>query len=139
MRERAGFARGCKVRYVWSKEIGKAEKPRYHLLILLNRDADYTLGRLFPERVNMMSRMEGTWAGAFGIAIERVGGLVRVPEYAEYRIHRYVRRGDVDELPELFYRSSYLCKVAIKFYGDRQRGFDTSREVKSLYELYVVA
>lgn len=122
-----GYARGCKVRYVWSRETGQGGKQHYHLLILLNRDAYYTVGRLGSERVNMISRIEESWAGALGVAVDQVEGLVHIPKNAEYRVDRHVRRGDVDELPVLFHRASYLCKVATKSFGDRQRGFDTSR------------
>lgn len=122
-----GYARGCKVRYVWSREVGQRGRPHYHLLILLNRDAYYTVGRLRSKRVNMISRMEGSWAGALGISADQVRGLVDITKNAEYRIDRNVHPDDVDELPELFYRASYLCKTATKRYGDRQRGFDTSR------------
>lgn len=122
-----GYARGCKVRYVWSREIGQGERQHYHLLILLNRDAYYTVGRLGSERVNMISRMEESWAGALGMLVSHAGGLVHIPEHAEYRVDREIRRGEIDELPELFYRASYLCKQATKSYGDRQRGFGTSR------------
>jgi len=126
VRER-GYARGCKVRYVWSREIGQGGKQHYHLLILLNRDAYYTVGRLGSERINMISRIEQSWAGALGVSAGQVDGLVHIPKSPEYRVDRHVRRGDVDELLELFHRASYLCKVATKVYGDRQRGFGTSR------------
>lgn len=122
-----GYARGCKVRYVWSREIGQAGKPHYHLLILLNRDAYYTVGRLRSDRVNMISRVEESWAGALGISVKQVSGLVHITKNAEYRIDRYVRHDDEDELPELFRRASYLCKVATKTYGHRQRGFGSSK------------
>lgn len=127
VRERDGYARGCKVRYVWSREVGQGGKPHYHLLILLNGNAYYTVGRLGSERVNMISRMEESWAGALGVAVSQVKGLVEIPKRAEYRVDREVRRGEVDELPDLFYRASYLCKKATKSFGGRQRGFDTSR------------
>ena len=127
VRQRDGYARGCKVRYVWSREVGQEGKQHYHVLILLNGNAFYTVGRLRSERVNMMSRMEESWAGALELSVDEVRGLVHIPENAEYRIDQSVRRGDVDELPALFYRASYLCKVATKSYGGRQRGFDTSR------------
>ena len=126
MAERS-YSRGCKVRYVWSREIGQGGRQHYHLLILLNRDAYYTIGRLGSERVNMISRIEGSWAGALGISLDQVRGLVHIPKGAEYRVDREIRRGEVDELPDLFFRASYLCKVATKSYGDRQRGFDTSQ------------
>jgi len=126
-RTHSRFARGSKVRYVWSRETPRGGRPHYHLLILLNRDAYYTVGRLGSERINMISRMQESWVGALGLSVDQVHGLVNIPENAEYRIDRNVRRGEADELPALFYRASYLCKVATKSYGDRQRGFDTSR------------
>lgn len=122
-----GYARGCKVRYVWSREIPQGARPHYHVLILLNRDAYYTVGRLCSEKVNMISRMEESWAGALGLPLKEARGLVHIPENAEYRVDRNIRRGDVDELPELFCRASYLCKKATKSFGGRQRGFGTSR------------
>lgn len=153
-----GYARGCKVRYVWSREIGQAGKPHYHLLILLNRDAYYTVGRLRSEKINNIRRMEDAWASALGLSVDQVVGLVNIPEDAEYRINRHdpsracaeSQPGEDDEfrreawwpgarafrrkkprglarLPDLFCRASYLCKVATKSYGDRQRGFGASR------------
>ncbi|WP_043500459.1 inovirus Gp2 family protein, partial [Pseudomonas aeruginosa] len=127
-----GYSRGCKVRYVWSREIGQGGRQHYHLLILLNRDAYYTLGLLSSERVNMISRIEESWASALGLLMSEVDGLVHIPENPTYRIDRHPRMRKVawsehkvlvDELPDLFYRASYLCKKATKSYGDRQRGF----------------
>ncbi|WDM85972.1 inovirus Gp2 family protein [Pseudomonas asiatica] len=122
-----GYARGCKVRYVWAREVPQGGRPHYHLLFLLNRDAYYTVGRLGSDRMNMISRMEGSWASALGLSVDQVRGRVHIPENAEYRVNREIRRGKVDELPRLFYRASYLCKKATKSYEDRQRAFDTSR------------
>ncbi|WP_137819596.1 inovirus Gp2 family protein [Pseudomonas sp. 2FG] len=126
-RERNKYAHDCKVRYVWAREVGWGRRPHYHLLILLNRDAYYTIGRLASKRANHIRRIEEAWATALGLTYRQVRGLVQIPENAEYLVNRYVRRGDVDELPALFRRVSYLCKAATKSYGDRQRGFDTSR------------
>ncbi|EOZ4878947.1 inovirus Gp2 family protein [Pseudomonas aeruginosa] len=127
VRQRDGYARGCKVRYAWAREVPRGGWPHYHVLILLNRDAYYTVGKLRSARVNMINRMEESWASALGLSLGQVSGLVNIPKNAEYRVDRYVHRGEEDELPELFHRASYLCKVATKSYGDRQRGFDTSR------------
>lgn len=126
-RERNQYAHDCKVRYVWAREIGERQRPHYHLLILLNRDAYFTLGRLRSERANNISRIEEAWASALGLSVDEVEGLVHIPDNAEYRIDRYVRRGDVDQFPVLFRRASYLCKAATKSYGDRHRGFGTSK------------
>jgi hypothetical protein len=94
---------------------------------VLNRDAYYTVGRLRSEAENMISRMQEAWASALGLADNQVDGLVEIPRNAEYRVDRYVRAGDEDVLPDLFYRASYLCKSATKSYGDRQRSFDASK------------
>lgn len=121
------YARGCKVRYVWSREVGRGQSQHYHLLILLNHDAYHTLGRLGSARENMINRIQGSWASALGLDRERAKGLVHIPENATYRINRVPREGEDDQLPELFKRASYLCKVATKSYGNRQRAFDTSK------------
>ncbi|MBG4701638.1 inovirus Gp2 family protein [Pseudomonas aeruginosa] len=127
LRERSRYTRGCKVRYVWARETGRGERPHYHLLILLNRDAYYGPGRLRSEENNIFNRMQEAWASALGIPVDWVEGLVEIPDNPVYRINRSVREGREDQLPALFHRASYLCKAATKSYGDRQRGFDTSR------------
>lgn len=44
-----------------------------------------------------------------------------------FRLDRNVRPGNVDQLPELFRRASYLCKAATKRYGYGFHGFGCSR------------
>ncbi|MED5071935.1 inovirus Gp2 family protein [Pseudomonas aeruginosa] len=127
VRARDGYARGCKVRYVWAREIGRNGKPHYHVLILLNGNAYFTVGRLRSERVNMVSRLQEAWANALGLPADLVREAVHITENAEYQIDQRARPGDQDQLCELFYRASYLCKEATKSFGDRQRSFDTSR------------
>lgn len=125
-RERNEYARGSKVRYVWARELGKGGTPHYHLLILLNGNAYYTVGRLCSLRANHISRMEEAWASALGLSVDQVTGLVHIPDNPEYRINRYDPAGSQGELRNLFYRASYLCKAATKCYGDRQKNFGTS-------------
>ncbi|TWC30204.1 uncharacterized protein DUF3296 [Pseudomonas sp. SJZ079] len=43
-RKRCPYAHDFRGRYVWAGEV--AQRPHYHLLILLNRDAFYSVGRL---------------------------------------------------------------------------------------------
>ncbi|MCM8743431.1 MULTISPECIES: inovirus Gp2 family protein [Pseudomonas] len=126
-REQNKYAHGCRVRYVWARERSEGGRQHYHLLILLNRDAYYTVGRLQPQRPNMITRMQEAWASALKCEIEQVRGLVHIPSNAEYRVDREVRPGNVDQLPELFHRASYLCKAATKRYGEGAHGFGFSR------------
>ncbi|MCP1605989.1 inovirus Gp2 family protein [Pseudomonas citronellolis] len=122
-RERNPYAHGCKVRYVWAREIGAGERPHYHMLILLNRDAFYTVGRLQSDNPNMISRLQEAWASALGLQISQVSGLVELPDNSMYRVNR----GDTGVLSKLFHRASYLCKVATKSFGNGQHGFGYSR------------
>lgn len=75
----------------------------------------------------MISRMQEAWASALECEVGQVRGLVEIPKNAEYRVDREVRPGNVDYLPELFHRASYLCKAATKRYGDGSHGFGCSR------------
>ncbi|WP_022960922.1 inovirus Gp2 family protein [Halopseudomonas pelagia] len=120
-------AHDSRVRYVWAREVGQRERPHYHLLILLNRDAFYTLGKLDSTADNMISRMQEAWASALGLPVEHVRYLVHIPDNPMYRVDLKVKAGKPDRLPELFYRTSYLCKAATKSYGSGHWGFGTSR------------
>lgn len=120
------YAHNTKVRYFWVREEGYLGKPHYHLLILLNKDAYYTIGRLGSDRVNMIRRLEHAWASALSLPIEQVNGLVEIPDNAQYRIDLNDPSG-INVLAELFYRASYLCKAATKTYGSNQHGCGSSR------------
>ncbi|RUT39800.1 inovirus Gp2 family protein [Pseudomonas sp. PAMC 29040] len=122
-------AHSCKVRYVWAREQGWRGRPHYHLLILLNRDAFYTVGKIASDRANMFSRLNEAWASALGIPADLVVGQVEIPDNATYRVARgkSARGFGDDELGSLFRRASYLCKSATKVYGGSQHGFGCSR------------
>ncbi|HFJ0418677.1 inovirus Gp2 family protein [Pseudomonas aeruginosa] len=122
-RDQNPYAHECKVRYVWAREVGAGQRPHYHMLILLNRDAFYTVGRLQSKTPNMVSRLQEAWASALGLQVDQVNGLIELPNNAMYRVDC----GDAGALAELFRRGSYLCKVATKCFGDGQHGFRGSR------------
>lgn len=116
------YAHDSNVRYVWAREQGQGGRPHYHLVILLNQDAFYTVGKLDSDRVNMFHRLQEAWASALRLQVHEVSGLVEVPMNATYRLRR-----DAETYQELFKRASYLCKTATKAFGDGCHGFDTSR------------
>ena len=118
-----GRAHACRVRYVWAREVAGSGCPHYHLVIFLNQDAFFTLGRLTSGAENMFRRLEGAWASALGVSLGMVSGLIEIPINPAYR----VRRDDIDSQKELFYRASYLCKSATKNYGDPHHSFGASR------------
>ena len=116
------YAHDSNVRYVWAREQGQGGRPHYHLVILLNQDAFYTVGKLSSGNENMFHRLQAAWASALRLSVHEVSGLVQVPENATYRFRR-----DAESYRELFKRASYLCKTATKVFGDGFHAFDTSR------------
>ncbi|HCT4817286.1 inovirus Gp2 family protein [Pseudomonas aeruginosa] len=127
LREQKKDARNCRVRYAWAREVGAGGRPHYHLVFLLNHDAYHRPGRMQSTRRNLVARLQEAWASALQLSVDQVDGLVHITDNATYRIYQNVPDGKLDELPELFRRASYLCKAATKSYGNRQRGFDTSK------------
>lgn len=112
------------VRYVWAREQGQGSHTHhYHLLILLNQDAFYAVGRLGSQNVNMFHRLEQAWAYALQMPVQGIQGLVEVPANAVYRVHRNDPAGQA----ALFERASYLCKIATKPFGNGYHVFDSSR------------
>lgn len=124
-REQSKRAHLSKVRYVWTREQGQRGRPHYHLLILLNRDAFYSVGRIHSEKTNIFRRMNEAWASALRVPVDQVDGLVEVPLNATYRMDRNDSSNE-NVLPALFRRSSYLCKAATKVFGCGQHGFGCS-------------
>ena len=126
-RERNLYAHDCKVRYVWAREVGWGGRPHYHLLILLNRDAFYTVGRLRSLVPNMISRMGEAWASALKLSVDQIKGLVEIPNNAEYRIDRYTCPGDVDQLPALFLIVPVTCARQLPSRLGAHHGFGWSK------------
>jgi len=122
-RQKNKYAPDSRVRYAWAREFGRNGRPHYHLLILLNREAFNTLGKMQSENENMRRRLEEAWASALGVRAEEIVGLVEVPENPIYRLHH----NDPESLEALFYRASYLCKADTKRFGDGSHSFGASR------------
>lgn len=117
------YAHPCTVRYVWVREIASSDRPHYHLVILLNKDAYSVLGHFRSEGRNLFNRLEEAWASALGLRRDAVAGLVHIPPNPVY----YIARDSWQSQADFFHRASYLCKAATKEYGDRQHSFGASR------------
>lgn len=111
------------VRYVWAREIGEEGSVHYHVLILLNGHAYYSLGDFTLGRDNNYNRVNEAWASALGLYVSQLSGLVHFPVNPVYR----VERNDQLEINNLFYRASYLCKADTKYFGNGVHGFGASR------------
>ncbi|WP_084783896.1 inovirus Gp2 family protein [Marinobacterium aestuarii] len=116
-------AHASNLRYVWAREIGGNDgRLHYHMLLLFNKDAYYTLGNLRLEIGTLYSMIRASWASAIGIHFDFSGGLVNVAgSFWLQPTDGYASR------PELFKSVSYLCKEHTKHYGGSVRSFDCSR------------
>lgn len=117
-------AHDSRVRMFWVRELGEVNgRPHYHCIVFLNRDAYRSVGGINSERNNMLNRIELAWARTLGLQVEEIRGVVHFPKGATH----HLTRTDYVGQDEFFRRSSYLCKVATKHYGDGQHGCGGSR------------
>lgn len=121
--ELSRYAHNTTVSYVWCREIGENGIPHYHLAILLNRDAFFTLGTFEIGRANLYNILVEAWASALRLPVEDSVGLVHIPENHAYTL----TRDDREAFSTFFYRLSYLCKAETKHFGDGVHSFGTSR------------
>lgn len=111
------------VRLFWVRELGQEGLPHYHRIVLLNRDAYRTVGRIGSEGTNLYSRLEQAWASALRLPVSDVLSVVHIPTEFTFPLTRHDYLGH----DEFFRRCSYLCKAATKYYGDGQQGCGGSR------------
>ena len=138
----------CRLRYVWAREQKDSPFCHYHVAIMLNRDAYFTLGKItkapdqtnaciddedsidFIEstqaRENMFTRIIAAWASALKIELTEVKGLVHIPENPGYSINRNAAESD-QQFKDVFQRLSYLAKAITKSYGNHVMHFGYSR------------
>jgi len=121
---RNGYAHPCIVRYVWAREVGEVcGHVHYHVVILLNADAFNCLGYFEVGRDNLFNRVMGAWASALGVNVAGCMGRVEFPRDSQFQLSRTDRQA----LDAFFYRTSYLCKVATKQFGNGIHAFGYSR------------
>lgn len=121
------------VRYVWVRELNQGDQPHFHVAILLNHDAYFSLGnygRLSdPDRDydEMLSgRIYKAWGVALGVSWRQAQAAVHFPERP---VSALMRRGPLSNLQlyGVFYRLSYFAKQQTKRYGEGGRSFGMSQ------------
>lgn len=116
------------VRYVWAREFSKEKKTHYHVLLLLNRDAFYTLGD-FERESGLHWLIRSAWASVLDMRVDvlREAGLIHFCKNGSY----HLKVNDIANFEatyrSLFRRASYLAKSDTKTYGDGKHSFDCSR------------
>lgn len=116
------------VRYVWAREqTPDAVFPHYHLMIFLNKDAYFKLGRFDSDKMNLANKVRMAWFRALrddevpiSFCIEQ--GLVHFPDNPEY----VFGKGDDDAINKMLMRVAYLAKNDTKRRGEGYRCFGGS-------------
>ncbi len=117
----------CNVRYAWVRERCNSDSPHFHIVIFLNHDTYYTLGKYADEQGrNMATRIWKAWSSALRRLPEESNGLVHFPNNPTYRLN--VNSPEFWSLKaELFRRLSYFAKLETKEYGTGSRSFGCSQ------------
>lgn len=113
------------IRMVWARELKDARTPHYHLLLLFNREVFCSLGEYHSSTGSLMTMIRNAWCSAVGIPSHINPGLVHVPDNPEYFLNR---SDSYAQLPALFFRASYLCKVDTKCFGQGFQSFGSTRK-----------
>jgi len=105
------------------------ERPHWHCVLLVNRDAYYGIGRIGSDEMNMYDRIVAAWNSALGLVPGGDLGLVHIPHNPVYHLDR---NSDGSDFRGLFYRLSYFAKARSKQYGGSVNAFGGSRIDPSL-------
>ncbi|MCP1319799.1 inovirus-type Gp2 protein [Halomonas sp. 707B3] len=125
------------LRYIWAREQAHSDKPHYHLMLLLNKNAVDSIGYTGPSddgsysRDNLFHRVYRAWLKAIGFSGDdlRWGQIVHVSEHPA--TGRYwsgvLHRDDYMAMNDAMYMASYLCKAYTKPFCQGIKVFDCSR------------
>lgn len=121
------------LRYVWVREYNGSMHPHYHIALLLNRDAYFSLGdysQLQSRDCGYDSMLAGRICKAWGVAL----GLdwtvamsgVHFPDRPVSPLQ--IQNEDYEkQFSGVLYRLSYFAKYETKINGDGQRNFGMSQ------------
>lgn len=121
------------LRYVWVRERCSAEQPHYHIALLLNRDAYFSLGSY--GRLNepdqdydamLAGRIYKAWGVVLGVDWRQAKAGVHFPErpVSALTSHSPLSKR---QLYGVFFRLSYFAKLQTKQYGKGGRNFGMSQ------------
>lgn len=125
------------LRYIWAREQAHSDKPHYHLMLLLNKNAVDSIGYTAPGddgsylRTNLFHRVYRAWLKAMGFDGDdpRWGQIIHVTQHPVTK--RYwsavLHRDDHMAMDDAMYMASYLCKAHSKPLCQGMKVFDCSR------------
>lgn len=125
------------LRYIWAREQDTSDKPHYHLMLLLNKNAIDCIGNKYADelgrytRKNLYQRAMRAWLKAMGFEGDdpRWGQLINVSKHPMTKEYWSVAlsRHHPTAMNETMHMASYLCKAYTKPLGQGIKVFDTSR------------
>lgn len=116
----------CTVRFIWVREQNSSGTPHFHVLILMNRDAYFSLGNFNSDHSNMANRIRKAWASALCSDFETAKPAVHFPRNGSYELDKNSEEFN-EQYNSLFRRISYFAKVSTKNYGEYVKHFGCSR------------
>lgn len=114
------------LRYVWVREQNESALQHYHVVIILNKAAYYSLGDFFaPEP--LAGKIQQAWCRAAGLDYPEYRGLVEFPENCGYWLSRESVYNRALPYTEFMQRAAYLAKEKTKIRGAGYRCFGSSQ------------
>ena len=115
----------CLPRFLWCKECDTSINDHFHVLVLLNKDAYFTIGS-FVTTHSIYYKVVKAWTSALRVTdIDKVRRLVHFPENPTYYINQNSDEYK-SQFEDLFFRVSYFAKLETKKHGNRQRNYGGS-------------
>lgn len=112
--------------YFWVREVGpKSGKVHYHVMLVFNKDAFFTLGNFNSNEHNLFKMIKTAWQSALGLN-EYIEGLIHCCDFTLSHLDK--NRTDFNDKYDAWVNYlSYLAKDYSKPYGDGNRVFGYSR------------
>jgi len=114
--------------YIWVREKYKSNSDHFHVVIMLNKDAFHSFGKLNSVNPNIATRIMTSWASALSLKDKNkdARGLIHQAKNGMFALN--VNAVNYNETYKaLFKRLSYFAKDRTKVYGSGKRSFGCSR------------
>lgn len=120
----------CPLNYVWVRERNTSHNEHYHVVLVINQESYYPLGRIHYEGT-LACMVNNAWASALGLTTDEIKGLVHIPENPMYTLNRnHPPARFQKDLGEVAVRLAYLAKAETKILGDGRRNFGCNNQKK---------